>query len=126
MLFRSFGIEGAPSLSIIQALQDAGAHVRAFDPEGMDMARTMMGDIDYAKDAYDVASGADCLVLVTEWNAFRSLDLGRIKSLMKHPCLVDLRNVYRGKEVEAHGFTYTSIGRPKEDVKHKLKAVGAA
>lgn len=103
----------APSLAIIQALRDAGAEIRAFDPQGMDTAKGMIGDITYCKDAYDVADGANCLVLVTEWNEFRSLDLDRLKSLMKAPILVDLRNVYRRKDVEAAGFTYGSIGRPE-------------
>lgn len=102
----------APSLAIIQALKDAGAKVRAFDPQGMEMAGGMVGNIEYCTDAYDVAHGADCVVLVTEWNEFRSLDLDRLKSLMKTAILVDLRNVYRRKDVEAAGFAYSSIGRP--------------
>jgi len=104
----------APSIAIVQSLLDGGAKVRAFDPEGMQAARDFIGGIDYAEDAYDAAKGADCLVLITEWNAFRSLDFGRLKTLMKVPRLVDLRNVYRRKEVEAHGFFYTSIGRPAD------------
>ena len=102
----------APSIAIIQALQDAGAKIRAYDPEGIEMSRAVLENIHYAQDAYDVAVGSDVLVLVTEWNAFRSLDLGRIKSAMNEPILVDLRNVYRQKEVEAAGFTYHSVGRP--------------
>jgi UDPglucose 6-dehydrogenase len=102
----------APSIAIIQALQDAGARVRAYDPEGIEMAKTVIHDVEYAKDAYDVAAGADVLVLVTEWNAFRSLDLERVKNAMKSPVFVDLRNVYRQKEVEAAGFEYHSVGRP--------------
>jgi UDPglucose 6-dehydrogenase len=102
----------APSIAIIQALQDAGAKVRAFDPEGVEMAKSVIHDVDYATDAYDVANGADVLVLVTEWNAFRSLDLERVKAAMKSPVFVDLRNVYRQREVEAAGFEYHSVGRP--------------
>jgi UDPglucose 6-dehydrogenase len=102
----------APSIAIIQALQDAGARIRAFDPEGIEASRSVLEDVEYASDAYEVAVDADCLVLVTEWNAFRSLDLARIKSSMTAPILVDLRNVYRAKEVEAAGFAYHSIGRP--------------
>ncbi len=71
-----------------------------------------MEGIVYGTDAYDVAKGADCLVLVTEWNAFRSLDLQRLKTLMRAPLLIDLRNVYRQKEMEAAGFDYHSVGRP--------------
>jgi UDPglucose 6-dehydrogenase len=102
----------APSLSIVQSLADAGARIRAYDPEGMAAAKAMMPDIHYAADAYDAAEGADCLVLVTEWSEFRSLDLGRLKDTMQSPNIVDLRNVYRGKEVEAAGFRYASVGRP--------------
>ncbi len=103
----------APALDIIRSLQDAGARIRAFDPEGMQQARGMLENVDYAEDAYDAATGADGLVLVTEWNAFRSLDLERLKATMRVPVLVDLRNVYRRKEVEAAGFAYASIGRPE-------------
>jgi UDPglucose 6-dehydrogenase len=102
----------APSIAIIQALQDAGATIRAFDPEGIEMSKSVLQNIDYVQDAYEVAAGSDVLVLVTEWNAFRSLDLARIKSVMNEPILVDLRNVYRQKEVEAAGLTYHSVGRP--------------
>ena len=102
----------APSLSIVQSLLDAGAKIRAYDPEGMDAAKAMMPDIHYARDAYDAADGAECLVLVTEWSEFRSLDLERLKGTMNAHTLVDLRNVYRGKEVEAAGFRYASVGRP--------------
>jgi UDPglucose 6-dehydrogenase len=101
----------SPALAIIQSLQDAGAKIRAFDPQGMEQARTLLHDVDYAHDAYDAATGADCLVLVTEWNAFRSLDLARLRSVMASPVLVDLRNVYRGREVNAAGLSYHSLGR---------------
>ncbi len=102
----------SPALSIIQSLQDAGAKIRAYDPQGMDQARTLLHDVDYASDAYDAATSTDCLVLVTEWNAFRSLDLARLRSVMASPVLVDLRNVYRRDEVEAAAFSYSSVGRP--------------
>ena len=102
----------APSLAIVQSLTDAGARIRAYDPEGMDAAKAMMPDIQYAADAYDAAAGADCLVLVTEWSEFRSLDLDRLKGTMRASNLVDLRNVYRAKDVEAAGFRYASVGRP--------------
>ncbi|MDR3471987.1 MAG: UDP-glucose/GDP-mannose dehydrogenase family protein [Devosia sp.] len=101
----------APSLAIIQALLDAGARIRAYDPEGMKAAAEMLTGIEYADDTYGVADGADALVIVTEWNAFRSLDFPRLKALMKAPVLVDLRNIYRRAEVEPHGFTYESVGR---------------
>ncbi|WIJ26761.1 UDP-glucose dehydrogenase family protein [Devosia sp. RR2S18] len=102
----------APAIAIVQTLVDAGAKVRGYDPEGMQAARHVLENIEYGTDAYDVASGADALVLVTEWNAFRSLDFDRARSVMNSPVLVDLRNVYRRKEVEAKGFTYYSIGKP--------------
>ena len=102
----------SPALAIIQSLQDTGAKIRAYDPQGMQQARTLLHDVDYAHDAYDAAASADCLVLVTEWNAFRSLDLARLRSVMASPVLVDLRNVYRRHEVEVAGFSYHSVGRP--------------
>lgn len=101
----------APSLDLIQTLVDAGGTIRAYDPEGMEMAKAMIKDLDCATDAYDLAKGADCLVLVTEWNEFRSLDLERIRSLMTTPLFVDLRNVYRPAEMAIAGLEYTSIGR---------------
>lgn len=104
----------APSIAIAQSLIDAGANVVAYDPEGMEAARGVIPGIAYATDAYAVAKGAGCLVLVTEWNAFRSLDFVRLKATMARPLLVDLRNVYRRPEVEAHGFTYVCIGHPAE------------
>jgi UDPglucose 6-dehydrogenase len=103
----------APSLAIIQSLRDAGARIRAYDPEGMAAARAVLDGVDYAHDAYDVAAGADCVVLVTEWNQFRSLDLERLGAMMARRIFVDLRNVYRRHEVEAHGFAYFSVGRPE-------------
>lgn len=103
----------APSIAIIQSLMDSGAKIRAYDPEGMDAAQMVFAGIDYAKDAYEVAEGADGLVLVTEWSAFRSLDLERVKAVMASPNLIDLRNVYRRKDAEAHGFTYTAVGKAR-------------
>ncbi|TXN20442.1 UDP-glucose/GDP-mannose dehydrogenase family protein [Methylobacterium sp. WL9] len=100
----------APSLSIVAGLQDAGARVRAYDPEGMDQARPLLNDVTYAQDAYDCAEGADALVIVTEWNAFRALDFARLRKVMSEPVMVDLRNVYSRSVGERHGFRYTSIG----------------
>ncbi len=102
----------APSLSLISALQDAGALVRAYDPEGMDVARRMVEGVAFAADPYDCAAGADALVIVTEWDAFRALDLGRIKGLLRAPVLVDLRNIYPPEEAQRHGFVHRGIGRP--------------
>lgn len=101
----------APPLSIIAALQNVGARVRAFDPEGMEQARKFLDGVEYARDAYDCAEGADVLVIVSEWDPFRALDLGRIRRGLKSPVLVDLRNVYTPDEVRRHGFTYASAGR---------------
>ncbi|WP_210485571.1 UDP-glucose dehydrogenase family protein [Microvirga antarctica] len=102
----------APSLDIITTLQDAGASVRAYDPEGMHVAKPMLPEVDYARDAYDCARGADALVIVTEWDAFRALDLGRLHNALAHPVVVDLRNIYRPDEMRRRGFTYVSVGRP--------------
>ena len=104
----------SPAISIIQTLQDAGASVSGYDPEGMGNARLVIDNIAYADDAYSAARGADALVIVTEWNQFRALDFARLKSVMKSPVLVDLRNIYRHDEVTKHGFAYTSIGRPMD------------
>ncbi|WP_448501120.1 UDP-glucose dehydrogenase family protein [Sphingomonas sp.] len=106
----------APAISIVQALTDAGAKVRAYDPEGMEAAKPLLGDIDYAESAYQAAEGADALVLVTEWDAFRALDLKRLRDRMANPLLVDLRNVYSPAEARAAGLDYVGIGRP--DAEH--------
>lgn len=105
----------APAIAIAQGLLDGGARVRAYDPEGMAQASKVIEGIEFASDAYDVAEGADCVVLVTEWNEFRTLDLDRLKSAMTGQGFVDLRNVYRREELEAAGFTYSSIGRGDEN-----------
>jgi UDPglucose 6-dehydrogenase len=101
----------APSLDIIPALQAQGAHVQAFDPEGHE-ARQLLKDVDFKDDPYAAAEGADVLVIITEWDQFRALDLDRIKLLMKAPVLVDLRNIYKPDDMRARGFAYTSVGRP--------------
>jgi UDPglucose 6-dehydrogenase len=100
----------APSLDIVPALQAAGATVQAFDPEGHE-AQHMLKDVAFKADPYDVAEGADALVIITEWDQFRALDLDRIKLLMKRPVLVDLRNIYKPDDMKARGFAYTSVGR---------------
>jgi UDPglucose 6-dehydrogenase len=102
----------APALSIVIALQDAGARVSAYDPEAMEQARRYLDNVEYAEDPYACAVGADALVIVTEWDAFRALDLERIRDAMRQPVLVDLRNIYPPEEVARHGFTYVSVGRP--------------
>ena len=102
----------APSLKIVPALQAAGAKIRAYDPAGMAEAKKMLPDIHWCENAYDTLDGADALVIITEWNAFRALDLDRMKALMKAPVMVDLRNIYNPAEMIAAGFRYTSVGRP--------------
>lgn len=101
----------APSLSIIAGLQDSGAVVRAFDPEGMEAARRLLSDVTFAADPYECARGADALVIVTEWDAFRALDFEALKAAMSSPVLVDLRNIYASEDMKRLGFTYMSIGR---------------
>jgi len=101
----------APSLAIVAGLQDAGATVHAYDPEGIEQARPLLPSVDFADDAYSCAAGADALVIVTEWNAFRALDLDRLRAAMRGAVLVDLRNVYDLETAERHGFSYESVGR---------------
>lgn len=102
----------APSIAIIEALQKAGATIRAYDPAGMEVAATMLHDVEFCEGGYDAARGAHGVVLVTEWNEFRSLDLIKLRELMLAPNLVDLRNVYRHKDALAAGLNYVSVGRP--------------
>jgi UDPglucose 6-dehydrogenase len=104
----------APSIALITAFHDMGARVRAFDPAGIEQAKTLIpNEVTYCEDPYSCAEGADALVIVTEWEQFRALDLQKLKRLMKKPVLVDLRNIYRHDEVTRHGFVYESIGRPQ-------------
>jgi UDPglucose 6-dehydrogenase len=102
----------SPASAIIQALNDGGAIVTGYDPEGMENARRVLDGIAYADSPYKAAEDADVLVIVTEWNEFRALNLDRLKASMKNPVLVDLRNIYHRDEVTKHGFNYTSVGRP--------------
>src|SRR6476469_5201224 len=106
----------APSIPITTALQDMGAKVRAYDPEGMEQAKQFISGVTFCKDAYDCAAGASALVIVTEWEQFRALDFERLKSVMERPVLVDLRNVYGHDEAARHGFAYESVGRPRNKV----------
>ncbi|WP_395613033.1 UDP-glucose dehydrogenase family protein [Allosphingosinicella sp.] len=102
----------APSIAIVQALQDAGVEVRGYDPESMEQARSIMPDVELCRGPYEAAVGADAVVLVTEWDALRALDLDRLAASMRQKILVDLRNVYPPAEVEAAGFAWHGIGRP--------------
>ena len=101
----------SPAIAVAQALTDAGVEVCAYDPEGMEIARPMMPQVAMATSAYDAIEGADAVAIVTEWDAFRALDLNKVKELAKAPVLVDLRNIYRPEDVRAAGFDYVSVGR---------------
>lgn len=103
----------APALEIVPTLIAAGARIQAYDPESMHEARNMLPDVDYKSNAYEAVTGADAVVILTEWDQFRALDLDRVRGLMNAAVLVDLRNVYKADEVTAHQFTYSSIGRPQ-------------
>ena len=103
----------APSLDIVPALQAAGAKIVAFDPEGMEEAARALSGVTFAKTAYDAVSGADLLLVITEWHEFRGLDPRRIKEAMRQPRIVDLRNIFDPDEMRGFGFTYEGIGRPK-------------
>ncbi|HZF95761.1 MAG TPA: UDP-glucose/GDP-mannose dehydrogenase family protein [Allosphingosinicella sp.] len=102
----------APSVSIVQALEDVGVAVRAFDPEGVEQARPMMPNVQFCRSPYEAAEGADAVVLVTEWDVLRALDLDRIAAAMRTPVLIDLRNVYPPEEVESAGLVWHGIGKP--------------
>jgi UDPglucose 6-dehydrogenase len=102
----------SPSLDILPALQKAGASIRAYDPEGMDEAHEMLEDIKWCENSYEAMQGADALVIITEWNAFRGLDFERAKSLLRKPVLVDLRNIYNPNDMATAGIDYHCLGRP--------------
>ena len=104
-------VRDAPAIDIIQGLLERGAWVRAFDPQAMTTVKPLLPDIRLCEDAYDVCEGADALVIITEWNQFRMLDLERVKSLLRAPVIIDLRNVYKPEPVRAAGFTYVGVGR---------------
>ncbi|PZT85675.1 MAG: UDP-glucose 6-dehydrogenase [Citromicrobium sp.] len=101
----------SPAIAVAQTLTDAGIEVSAYDPEGMEIAAPLMPEVSMANDPYAAIKGADAVVIVTEWDAFRALDLKRVKELANAPVLVDLRNIYRPDDVRALGFQYSSVGR---------------
>src|SRR5262245_41102570 len=105
-------VREAPSLALITALQDMGAQVRAYDPVGMESAKQVLTEVTYCRDAYDCVEEADAVVIVTEWEQFRALDLERMRDLMACPVMVDLRNIYHPEDMKKYGFAYTSVGRP--------------
>ncbi|MDP4593013.1 MAG: UDP-glucose/GDP-mannose dehydrogenase family protein [Beijerinckiaceae bacterium] len=102
----------APSLDLVPGLMAKGAHIRAHDPESMEAARLLLPGIEYCSDPYACARGAQALVIVTEWDAFRALDLDRLKGQLAEPVIVDLRNIYRPSDMKQRGFHYISVGRP--------------
>src|SRR5208282_3494078 len=104
----------APSLEILPRLLAAEARIRAFDPEGMDEAKKLMPELVYCRDAYQTMEGADALILLTEWNEFRGLDLGRVRDRSTSPLVIDLRNIYQPQEMAAAGLSYLSVGRPAQ------------
>ena len=104
----------APSLAIVTALQDAGAQVRGYDPEGMDLAKPLLPGMSFAANAYECVTGAHAVAIVTEWDEFRALDLRRIKTLLAEPILIDLRNIYLPDDAKRYGLSYHSIGRPQK------------
>ena len=101
----------APAIDIVSALGALGARVRAYDPASMEQARPLMPNVEFAIDAYACVDGADALVIVTEWDEFRALDLDRVRAALKAPVVVDLRNIYRPGEMRRRGFRYSSVGR---------------
>ena len=115
----------SPSLAFLPALSHAGATVRAFDPEGIAEAKKLMPELEYCTDPYEAMDGADALILVTEWNAFRALDLTRVKRLLRRPLVIDLRNIYKPEEMAAIGLAYHSIGRPSSPAGAEAAAPGA-
>ena len=104
-------IRESPAMDIVQAMMEAGARVKAYDPAGMDNAREELPDVEYCADTYEVAEGSDALVILTEWNQFRKLDLSRIKGLLSSPKVVDLRNIYDPATMRNLGFEYVCVGR---------------
>jgi UDPglucose 6-dehydrogenase len=106
-------IRESPALGIVEALLKEGAHVQVFDPAAMEKAKAMLGgkDVTYAKDAYEAASGCDALLILTEWREFGELDLEKMRSVLKHPIVIDGRNMYSAKQMADAGLMYHSIGR---------------
>jgi UDPglucose 6-dehydrogenase len=104
-------IREAPSLNIIRRLQEENAKVRAYDPVSMKVTQSIFPDITYCKDPYDAVKGANALVIVTEWNQFRNLELDRLKKLLREPYFFDLRNIYDPQKLKHKGFNYSCVGR---------------
>ena len=103
----------APSIYIIQELQKENTKIKAYDPEAMEKAKSIFTDVEFCKDPYETAKDSDALIILTEWNEFKELDLKKIKSLLKNPVIIDGRNIYNPEDLRKEGFTYISIGRKK-------------
>jgi UDPglucose 6-dehydrogenase len=101
----------APALDVINALEERGARIQAYDPQAMEAATALLPNVVMCQDSYAAAKGADALVIVTEWNQFRMLDLARLREKLKHPVIVDLRNIYEPGPMQEAGLTYVSVGR---------------
>lgn len=101
----------SPATDIIKELQKRGATIKAFDPVAMEEAKHLLPDIEYARDEYDAIKDADALLIITEWNQFRALDMDKVKTLLKSPKIVDLRNIYEPTEMRELGFDYVGVGR---------------
>ena len=108
-------IREAPALAIIRGLLDAGAIIRAHDPEGMEQARVVLPEVEFCRSPYEEARGASALAIVTEWDQFRALGLRRLKEAMAQAVLIDLRNIYSAREVVRHGFRYVGIGQGDDE-----------
>jgi UDPglucose 6-dehydrogenase len=118
-------IRESPALPIVQGLVDRGATVRAFDPEAMDGCRPIFPTVKFCENPYETAEGADALLIVTEWNQFRKLELDRLHALLRRPLVIDLRNLYEPDKMAAAGFDYVSIGRPSTHPHAAVSAVTA-
>jgi UDPglucose 6-dehydrogenase len=103
-------MRAAPALEVIPALLAGGASIQVFDPEGLE-ARQLLRGVEFKPGPYEAVEGADAVVILTEWDQFRALDLDRVKSLMRSPVVIDLRNIYRPDEMRQRGFSYVSVGR---------------
>ena len=114
----------SPAIPLITALQDMGGNVRCYDPVGMEQAKPQLADVTYCQSAYEAAAGAVALVIVTEWEQFRALDLGRLKQAMAQPTIVDLRNVYRADEMQRANFRYVGIGLPRIAAPPQQRRIG--
>jgi UDPglucose 6-dehydrogenase len=101
----------AAALTILPALIEKGARIKAHDPHGMEAAKVMMPEVEYMDGPYEACNGADCVVILTEWNEYRSLDIDKIKKMLKTPIFIDLRNVYDPQMIKGKGFKYAGVGR---------------